>query len=364
MTWSDYLRVRKGAEPKRILWKAATISRVIQNPICVGYLTYEGKVWETDEGEPTVITSSPILTLGEWEAAKKSLASRTRLQKIRRRKTACLLTGIAICGHCGGGLICHHTTKTLKNGERRTYCDYRCAARNRSVDCPSPVTMTEAVLEDFFERALLDSIGYAPEMVKMVDAGEDHTSELEQKRERLNRLESDYAEGRYDTPTKEASYWRTLENLTKKIAELEARPVRPRTVTYQPTGRTWADRWKAMGTQDRREFLGERNVRVMVWSKPMPGKRRGVVVHFGNLKEFALAGGVDTADLSDWGETALDVPGHWLDASVLLDPAHRAAVVETYGTTDVPEVLAKVRAKTLETFPDVASGFMTTEYSQ
>ncbi|MFI1014267.1 zinc ribbon domain-containing protein [Streptomyces sp. NPDC020965] len=220
---------------------------------------------------------------------------------MRRRETACLLTGNAICGNCGSRMVCHHSTKTLKNGETRTYRDYRCTSKNRSVLCEGLASINETELEAVFTEALMESIGHAPEMVKSVDPGEDHTAELERKRQGLNRLESDYAEGKYETPAKEASYWRTLENLTKKIDELSSRPVRPRTVTYQPTGRTWADKWAGMGTQDRREFLGERNVRVIVWKDPMPGVKRGAVVRFGNLKEFAVAGGVSGSELSDWG---------------------------------------------------------------
>lgn len=358
MTWSDYLRSVKGKPVKGIRWKPATIARVIQNPVCVGYQTYNGEIWETEEGEPSVIADKAILKLGEWEAANKALASRTRLKKVRRRDTACLLTGIAICGNCGSPMVCHHSTKILKNGDTRTYQDYRCTSRNRSVACEALASISESELEGVFADALMDSIGHAPEMVKMVDPGEDHTAELEQKRQRLSKLESDYAEGKYDTDAKEASYWRTLENLTRKIAELEARPVRPRTVTFQPTGRTWADKWQSMGTQDRREFLSERNVRVIVWKNPMPGAKRGAIVHFGNLKEFAVAGGVDGAELSDWGETGWNVPAHWMDSIALSDSEQRAAVVEMYGTVELPETLRKVRAKTVETFPEAASAFV------
>ncbi|MDQ0992096.1 recombinase family protein [Streptomyces sp. V3I7] len=360
MTWSDHLRSLAGKPVKGILWKPATIARVIQNPVCVGYQTYNGEIWETEEGEPSVIADEPILKLGHWEAANKALAARTRLKKVRRRDTACLLTGIAICGSCGSRMVCHHTTKTLKNGETKTYRDYRCTSRNRSVACSAVATVGESELEAVFTEALIGAIGHAPEMVKLVDPGEDHTAELEQKRQRLNKLESDYAEGKYDTEAKEQSYWRTLENLTKKIAELEAHPVRPRTVVFQPTGRTWADKWKAMGTQDRREFLSERNVRVMVWRDPMPGMKRGAVVHFGNLKEFAIAGGVDGAELSDWGETGWNVPAHWMDPIPLMDAEQRATIVETYGTAEPPETLQKVRAKTVETFPEAASVFVST----
>ncbi|MFJ9324441.1 recombinase family protein [Streptomyces globisporus] len=360
MTWSDHLRFLKGKPVKGIIWKAATVARVIQNPVCVGYQTHNGEIWETEEGEPSVIADTPILKLGEWESATKALTARTRLKKVRRRDTACLLTGIAICGGCGTAMICHHTTKTLKNGETRTYKDYRCSAKNRSVRCEALATIKESELEGVFTDALMDSIGHAPEMVKMVEEGEDHTPELEQKRQRLNRLESDYAEGKYDTPAKESSYWRTLENLTKKIAELESRPIRPRTVTFQQTGRRWADKWTAMGTQDRREFLSERNVRVIVWRNPMPDVKRGVVVHFGNLKEFAVAGGVDGAELSDWGEMGWNVPEHWMDPVVLRDEAERVTVTEAFGSTELPVTLIKVRDKTRKIFPEAASGYVST----
>lgn len=348
MVWSDYLRSVRGKQVKGILWKPATIARIIQNPICAGFLTHNGEIWESDEGEPTVIVDDPILTLGEWEATVRAMESRTRKKTVRRRDTACLITGIARCGHCGGRMVCHHQTKTLKSGEQRTYKDYYCTAKNAGIKCPSTARMKEQDLEAFFADAFLSHLGEAPEMMKVVDPGEDHTAELEQKRERLQKLESDYAEGKYDTEAKEASYWRTLENLTVKIAALEAKPVKPRTVSYAPTGRTWAEKWESMSTQDRREFLSEQSVSVLVWNQAIPGFKNGVMVHLGNLRELAIAAGVDSADLPDWQETGLNIPAHWADPEILSSEDMRKALEKTYGSCELPQTLRDIRARRAE----------------
>ncbi|MFJ7419528.1 recombinase family protein [Streptomyces uncialis] len=49
MTWSDHLRTVKGKRSMGVLWKAATIARVTQNPVCVGYQTHGGEIRETEE---------------------------------------------------------------------------------------------------------------------------------------------------------------------------------------------------------------------------------------------------------------------------------------------------------------------------
>ncbi|WP_345680621.1 recombinase family protein [Yinghuangia aomiensis] len=358
LTWSDHLRQIKGQQVKGYLWKPATVARVIQNPICVGFQTHNGEIWETEEGEPSVIADRPILKLGEWEAANHALASRSKPKQIRRRETACLLTGIARCGTCGSRMVCHHTTKTLKNGESRTYRDYQCTSKNQSIACEAKASINESELEGLFTECLITSIGQVPEMVKMVDEGEDHSVELEQKRLRLGKLETDYAEGKYDTPAKEDSYWRTLENLTKKIAELEARPMRPRTVSFQPTGRTWADKWEAMSTQERRNFLSERDVRVLVWRNPKPGVKRGAIVFFGNLREFAIAGGVEQAGAADWAHWSWNVPEHWTNPGLLEDSERRAEALDSYGTLEIPATLAKLREEMIETLPRDAVGMV------
>ncbi|MFJ5950714.1 recombinase family protein [Streptomyces noursei] len=348
MVWSDYLRKLREKPVRDVRWKPATIARIIQNPVCVGFQTHNGEIWETEEGEPSVIADEPILKLGEWEATVKALAGRTREKKVRRRETACLLTGIAVCGHCGSRMVCHHVTKTLKSGNVKTYCDYECTSKNSATKCPSPARMQEAQLETYFEEFFMSALGSAQELVKMVDPGEDHSAELEQKRERLSRLESDYAEGEYDTEVKKASYWRTLENLTSKIAELEAKPIRPRSVTYQPTGRTWEDKWKAMGQTERRDFLAERSVTVLVWSKVVPGFKNGMLVHFGNMRELALAAGVEAAKEPHWEEIAVNVPPFWVDPNILEAEGFRDILLKDYGSLEIPQTLLELRENTKE----------------
>ncbi|MDK0520463.1 hypothetical protein [Streptomyces sp. ML-6] len=42
------------------------------------------------------------------------------------------------------------------------------------------------------------------------------------------------------------------------------------------------------------------------------------------------------------------------------DAEQRAALVAAHGTAELPEALVKVRAKTVETFPEAASVFVST----
>lgn len=58
-------------------------------------------------------------------------------------------------------------------------------------------------LEEFVDGELLTRVGALPEVIREWDAGEDHSGEVQQARDRLAKLEADYAAGKYDSPAKE-----------------------------------------------------------------------------------------------------------------------------------------------------------------
>ncbi|GHJ27119.1 hypothetical protein TPA0910_15520 [Streptomyces hygroscopicus subsp. sporocinereus] len=310
LVWSDHLRVLKGKEPTGVRWKPAVIARTIQKPICAGYLTFNGEVWENEEGEPTVIADPPILTLAEWEGAVSAISGRTRQKNIRRRDTTCQLTGIALCGCCGTRMVCHHVTKTLKSGAEKQYRDYTCTAKNRAVECADVARIPEKTLEGLFEGFLMHHLGDLPEVQKRVDPGESHAAELLRLKDRRAMLDSEDEEGMYDDDRE--SYHRKRKNLNRKIAELEAKPVRPARTWYEKTGRTWRDMWAVMATKDQREYLAERNVKVFVFKNAKgPHSGPGVVIRFGELKEFATAAGLDASEVAALDEVHWNTPDHW-----------------------------------------------------
>ncbi|MFD6309708.1 recombinase family protein [Streptomyces nigra] len=338
LTWRDYLRELRGKDPRRrngtaltepkgTNWSPQVVQRILKHPSCAGFLAYKGEPYEDDQGNLVMATEYPILTNAEWQATVAAIKSRG-VSDIRRTNQASLLTGVARCGECGARMFCHRLKKTLATGEVKTYRHYSCTARSKGMPCSSPARIPEDLLNDVFEEALLSRLGELPEVVKVTEPGEDHTAELDQVTARLLRLEKDYENGRYDEPEKEESYWRMHGNLTRKQKELKAKPVRPAVTRYVETGLTWAQKWGGMRTEQRRDYLTGRDVRVYVWKQAIPNVAHGVVVSLGDLKQLAHAAGLDAASVEGWQMTGWNVPAHWTN------PELREFVTE-----EVPEVL-------------------------
>ncbi|WRZ90022.1 recombinase family protein [Streptomyces sp. NBC_01007] len=321
LTWRDYLRELRGKDPKRrhgkaltepkgTKWSASVVRNVLRHPSCAGFLAYEGEPFEDDQGNLVMATEYPILTHAEWQATVAAIESRAQ-SRIRRTHEASLLTGIARCGNCGARIFCHRLRKTLATGEVKIYRHYSCMARSKGMLCSKPARMPEESLNQHFEEVLLDHLGELPEVVKVVEPGEDHTAELDQVTARLLRLEKDYENGRYDEPEKEESYWRMHGNLTSKQKELKAKPVRPAVTRYIPTGLTWAQKWGGMNTDARRDYLTDKDVQVYVWKSAVLTTSPGVLIWFGDLKQLAIAAGLEFGDLGDWLLSGWNVPAHW-----------------------------------------------------
>lgn len=322
LTWRDHLRVLRGkdskrkhgkalTEPKGTKWTPRVVQNILYHPACAGFLAFKGEPYEDDQGNLVMATEYPILTQAEWQATMAAVKSRG-VSDIRRTKRASLLTGIARCGNCGSRMFCHRLKKTMANGEEKTYRHYACTARSKGMPCDKPARMPEDALNWLFEDALMSRLGELPEVVKVVEPGEDHSAELEQVSARLLRLEKDYENGRYDEPEQEESYWRMHGNLTRKMKDLKAKPVRLATTTFVQTGVTWLQKWQAMRTEARRDFLTSRDVQVFVW-RQAGDQKNGVVISLGDLKVLAEAGGLESESVQGWQMTGWNVPAHWLD---------------------------------------------------
>lgn len=250
LTWRDHLRVLRSEDPRRrngtalteprgTNWSPQVVQRILKHPTCAGFLAYKGEPYEDDDGNLVMATEHPILTNAEWQATVSAVKSRG-VSDIRRSDQASLLTGVARCGKCEARMFCHRLKKTLATGEVKVYRHYSCTSRSKGMPCGAPARISEGLLNEIFEEALLSRLGEIPEVVKVTEPGEDHTAELEQVTARLLRLEKDYENGRYDDQDKEESYWRMHGNLIRKTKELKAKPVRPAVVRYVKTGPTWA----------------------------------------------------------------------------------------------------------------------------
>lgn len=93
-----------------------------------------------------------------------------------------------------------------------------------------------------------------------------------------------------------------------------------------------------MNTEARRDYLTGTNVRVYVWKQAIANGAHGVVVTLGDLKELALAAGLDAASIEGWQMTGWNVPAHWIDPDLTSDPGMLEVIRRTYPNApdDIP----------------------------
>lgn len=126
-------------------------------------------------------------------------------------------------------------------------------------------------------------------------------------------------------------------NLTRKQRDLKAKPVRPAVTRYVPTGLTLAQKWGGMRTDERRDYLTGRGVKVWAWKNAIPNAAHGAVVSLGDLKELARAAGLDAASVEGWQVSSWNVPVHWT-----------APDLREFVTDPVPDVLSGLFGKDKE----------------
>lgn len=144
-------------------------------------------------------------------------------------------------------------------------------------------------------------------------------------------------------------------SLSGKIVGLEKLEAGRRHPTLTATGRLYSDVWAAKDEADRREFLREYGVTAWVWRDAVPGKAPGdrdnVIVDMGDIARIAGELKLIPGSEVEWAQWSVNVPTHWVDASVLDSPEGRAMVERSYGTAEVPQVLQERRKERARGIP-------------
>ncbi|MGP8300311.1 recombinase family protein [Streptomyces inhibens] len=319
LTWQDYLRTLPGPEDRKpkgakgVKWHPSTIGRQFRKLSCLGQTEYVDKetgktrVAELDDGDPVMFTDEPILTHAEREAVLAKIDERAGKPQ-RARRSVARLSGIAKCGTCGQRMTINRVTHTLKNG-LVTYERYRCASTTTAQQCAEPAYIERDVLDAFLDDFLLAELGDKEEVRTVKIKGEDHTAELEQYRSRLARVEKEDEQGWYDDDRD--SYLKKRRNILARIKGLEAKPVIPSTVVYEPTGRTFRQKWEGMTTEEQREYLIAHNVVIGAWRGGTVQKQRAAFVWLGDFVEAARAMGMESSHGTDnsWGFSQWNTTG-------------------------------------------------------
>ena len=121
-------RTRKGAR-----WGIGPLHKLITSTTYKGEHRFNRKVWKTKEEKPeseqVVVPVDPIIDPAIFDAVQAQLKSRNPKSTPPRVVTGpILLTGIATCASCGGGM----TLRTGKSGRYRYYACATCAQKGKS----------------------------------------------------------------------------------------------------------------------------------------------------------------------------------------------------------------------------------------
>ncbi|MVS99812.1 recombinase family protein [Devosia marina] len=121
-------RTRRGAR-----WGIGPLHKLITSTVYKGEYRFNQKVWKTKEDKPVdeqvIVPVDPIIDPATFDRLQKMLKARNPKVTPPRTVTGpILLTGLATCASCGGGM----TLRTGKSGRYRYYACATCAQKGKS----------------------------------------------------------------------------------------------------------------------------------------------------------------------------------------------------------------------------------------
>ncbi|WP_026381716.1 recombinase family protein [Afifella pfennigii] len=157
-------RTRRGAR-----WGIGPLHKLITSTTYKGEHCFNRKVWKTKQDKPAseqiIVPVDPIIEAKTFDAVQAQLKARNPKSTAPRTVTGpILLTGLATCASCGGGM----TLRTGKSGRYRYYACATCAQKGKSA-CKGrsiPMDKLDAAVTDRLAEQLL-----TPERVEKLLAG-------------------------------------------------------------------------------------------------------------------------------------------------------------------------------------------------
>lgn len=223
-----------------------------------------------------------------------------RMEQKPRTRTegAAPLLDVAFCD-CGGKLHIWQAKRKIKGGEK-LYRNYRCQYANKG-QCDAGAITAEDL------ESMVSSYVQLPTMLGDIEVytnrlvpGEDHTEEIEQRREALDKLTERL--GMVPAGPAMDAVLRAMNEHSEAMAQLEKLPQRAAEWVSVPTGETYAERWARMDWNDRRRLLTE-GVFTLVAYRKTAG--RGGAARKGTHTHILMCPGPDLAARLNAPEHAL-----------------------------------------------------------
>ncbi|WP_159395229.1 recombinase family protein [Streptomyces albireticuli] len=344
-SWSAYVRenqlgsVSMRADQESSAWHVTPLKRMLMSPTMAGIQIHKGKpVEDHDTGEYKLFTDTAHLSYGEWSAVLEILKGKEK-KTTRERGDAALLSTVSACGNCLGPQYRNRDT-VHSRGKVYRYDHYRCRGKTQHYGekCEYKSKIDSEFFEEFFTDTIKDRFADHKEYEKVTIAGEDHAAEIADVEKRITRLRRQFEAGDWDD--EEDEYRERLKTLKARKKALGEKPSVPAKVEIRETGRGWLDVWNGMKQGERRQYLLDNHVKILVFHPALTGmEEMGVVVHLGNLQELAKTAGVAGADTDDWVTVSYNVPPHWTKPALLDDPDMAKVVEAQFGSTKIPKSL-------------------------
>jgi DNA invertase Pin-like site-specific DNA recombinase len=143
---------REGSTPRRAkAWALKSLSIVLMGDPALGRMRHGGRLVLDAEGRPETVWT-PILTVGEVERLRALLAPRPQGQ--RRRRATRLLSGLLICGSCGGRLRVNSSQNSGRLNLR-----YSCRGDMDGRGCTAPVSIAAERVDEHMAEQYLALMG-------------------------------------------------------------------------------------------------------------------------------------------------------------------------------------------------------------
>ncbi|MEU1822484.1 recombinase family protein [Streptomyces abikoensis] len=378
-TAQDVARIRAAAgetttrladpKPRGSKWTPTGVQAVLTSRSLLGeYARKDGTVVRNDDGSP-VMRSEPVLNDEEWATLSEAVAS----VKYKKQKGSTSPTvGVTFC------LLCKSPVYFAKGDPSKSKRDrYRCNGnKSKGIKACPKQTFWADDLYPWLEDTLLGEIGHLTRMDSTTTIDDSRAAKLAVIDGKMNQLTKELQKGTVDA-TAYASQIAALAQDREKITTQEG----PKPVTvWTSTGESYADWWQRVDAEERRVFLKKHKVKAYFGSDVL-------AIDPGDLIENLRQQGTEWWDVPSrrsqvwmpirplWGMLGnpekpptltgqeWEIVSRWEDFERERDGEHRAAVEKEYGTAELPETLVRVRAKAVETFPEAASGYASTTYT-
>lgn len=313
LTNMDRTRVAKGKPAKARPWTVNTVIDGLTSPRTQGLkMTGRGKQATTvldSEGEP-IRLAPPTFDPDTW----KQIQDAAQLRKLGQRTPSrtsnpmlgvgeCGCTGCRACGEgpCGASLAQQRSRKTRADGSQYEGRFYRCG--RTPLNCNGTMVKADTA-DETLERLFLDQWGDSKVTRRVFVQGEDHSAELEQVNQTIDRLRMESDAGLLTTPQDEAQWLARMKTQVAKRDQLAAMPSRPSGWVTEETNQTYRDIWP---TADRRQLLIERGLRFILYPTGTDGGLRQVAMSVPKFKAGTTREVLDLASLPEPSTVSLRV---------------------------------------------------------